>query len=127
MENIITGLTDEQMKELEEAIRQCSIKITSFAKKAFIFMLRKSENLTKPVALKFKQDNPSEEGHGTEVAFAAHSCPINAVIRRLGSPFFFFGYYSKNYGLGASLDLEYYSQEEEQLVFTFDEIEAIEI
>lgn len=127
MENTITGLTDQQMRELEEAICQQSIKITSFAKKALIFMLRKSENLTKPLALKFKTDNPSDEGRGTEIAFAAYDCPINAVIKQMGSPFLFFGYYSIDYGLGASLDSEYYSHIEKQIVFTFDEIEAVEI
>jgi len=47
---LLPKITDDQMRALEEFVR-CSPDANEFGKKAVLYVLRKSENLTKPVCL----------------------------------------------------------------------------
>jgi len=134
----IQPLTDEQMKEVERAILQfySSGKISLFAAKGLIFLLRKSGNLTKEVTIRFNDLIPSQKKKGREVSYAAHDIcgssgagdnRVNNVIRRMGSLFYFFGHYSETIGLGATLSLIHPRKKTEKISFTVNEIENMEL
>lgn len=131
----IEPITDGQIKEIEGAILWFHLrrKISAFTAKSLIFLLRKSKNLTKGVALKFNPDIDLEKGK--KVAHAAHDfCEsssagdnrVNSLIREMGSPFSFYGYHGDG-GLGASLAPKLFCQkEEEQISFTIGEIQRLQ-
>ncbi|OGZ26596.1 MAG: hypothetical protein A2365_00290 [Candidatus Nealsonbacteria bacterium RIFOXYB1_FULL_40_15] len=117
-------ITTTEELELERII--WGKPIPWFAKKALIFMLRKSK-FDRPVALKF--DKTTQLDKGRIVAFGAHDLrDVNRLLAEKGIHFYFCGYHDSR-GLGASLgirDGEDYKQEEESLPFTLEEIKQIE-
>lgn len=119
-------LTDEQMKELERFVCDRE-RISDFAKKAIIWLLRQSENLTKEVSLKFPESPKRVRNLGRAFAFAAHDISLNNLIKEMGGSMVLYGYNSETAGLGASLAFKYYSKGEETLLLDINEIKAINL
>jgi hypothetical protein len=131
----VQAITDEQMKEIEKMIiRFFNLgKMSLFAAKGLIFLLRKSENLTKGVALTFDVKNQLDQGR--EVSFAAHDISssgagtnrINGLLAKMNHLFRLYGYHDW-FGLGASLcPGDSGHKKEEKIFFTIEEIESIQI
>ena len=138
-EETIKAVSRSQMESLEKAISSSSF--TEFAKKALIWMLEKSENLTKQISLSFP---PAHSRLGRQVAFGihnvcgsgGHSIRINDLMKRIGTPMFFSshgGHYvgdrfnARTGGFTAWLAIRAYSDEAEKLPLNIDEIKAMKI
>lgn len=132
----IKALSDKQMEELESIV-WANDRISIFAKKAIIWLLRQSENLTKEINLKFPKKPKRTFKLGREFAHGAHDIYVDLgekkrkhlgdIIKQMGGSMVLYGYHGPEAGLGASLAFDYYSKGEKELPLMLEEIQAVEL
>lgn len=130
------SMTQDQIQALKNLIR-ISPDMTTRAKKLLIWLIGKSENLTKSICVSIPRSDkkqPSLENLATEAGYGIHDATsingktqLNCILKAMGSRFRFRSHVMAQYsGYYIWLSSEYYDTQAEKITLNLDEIDSIQ-